>query len=99
MPVVKFQLNIPNNANMEQIADVLARFQRELEWLLNGNLDSSNMKTTFTKDVTFTKQVLIGDNGVPIGASTMTDSTAVNVTALRDDFNTLLGILRSYNIL
>ena len=100
MPIVRLNVNVPDNASTRDIADAMARLQRELEWLLNGNLDGENVKSigTVTGNVTFSGTVKFGD-GTAIGTVAQSDSVAMDITALKNDFNALLQKLRDFNIL
>lgn len=74
MPTIRFDIKLPDNATADDVADAMARLKRDLEWLLNGNLDNKNVRYSVL---------------------TKTDSTAVTVAELRDDFNALLTELRT----
>ena len=101
MPLIRLDLQLPDSATQRDILDALAKAKRELEWLLNGNLDEKNMRTltnvTFG-DVAFNGNITIA-GGPAIGSLMQNDSTATDVAGLRQDFNALLFKLREYNIL
>lgn len=102
MPNIKIDIRLPDDATNTQIVDVILNMQRQLEWLLNGNLDSQNIKKmsfqsgTVQGDMTFEGNVNFG--GTNIG-TVQNNSTATDVTQLRSDFNQLLENLRNMNIL
>jgi hypothetical protein len=93
MAIIKLDISLPENATNEQISDALLKLKRELEWLLNGNLDEKNMK----KVLNVTSLTI--SEGTPLNTLTMNDSSATTVDGLRNDFNTLLQKLRASNIL
>jgi hypothetical protein len=93
MAIIKLDISLPENATNEQISDALLKLKRELEWLLNGNLDEKNMK----KVLNVTSLTI--SEGTPLNTLTMNDSAATTVDGLRNDFNTLLQKLRASNIL
>jgi hypothetical protein len=93
MAIIKLDISLPENATNEQISDALLKLKRELEWLLNGNIDDKNLKTVL--NVTS----LTISEGTPLNTLTMNDSAATTVEGLRNDFNTLLQKLRASNIL
>ena len=45
MATVRFDILIPDNATADDVADALVRLKRELEYIINGNLDTRNIKT------------------------------------------------------
>lgn len=93
MAIARLDISIPENASKEQVADALLKLKRELEWLLNGNLDEKNIKSAL--NVT----TLTISSGTPLNTVAVNNSTASTVTDLRNDFNALLAVLRESNIL
>lgn len=93
MAIARLDISIPENASKEQVADALLKLKRELEWLLNGNLDEKNIKSVL--NVT----TLTISSGTPLNTVAVNNSTASTVTDLRNDFNALLTVLRESNIL
>lgn len=93
MPTIKFDLRIPENAKPNEIADALVKASRELEWLLNGQLDNENLVGNLNV------QSITIDSGTPFNTVTINNSTATTVDDLRTDFNALLAVLRQSNIL
>lgn len=105
MPTMRFNLRLPSNATTSDITNALTRFSRDLEWLLNGNLDERNIKNvklvgevTFEQSVVLNGDVILG-SGTALGTHQLADSTANDVATLKSDFNQLLAYLRDYNIL
>lgn len=104
MPIMKFDLRIKDGATTSEITDALVKFQRELQWLVNGNLDAKNIKSmqfqsaTVTGTVHFEGDVTI-KGGTSLGTLAINDSSAPDLTELKNDFNQLLQVLRDYNIL
>lgn len=45
MPIIRFDIKLPDKATIDDVADALARLKREMEWLVNGNLDVNNIRT------------------------------------------------------
>ena len=103
MPTIKVNVKLPDEATNKDIIDAFLKLQRELEWLLNGNLDEKNIKKmtfqsgTVQGDVTFEGNVNFG--GVNLGSIEQGDSIASDLTQLKNDFNQLLENLRNFNIL
>lgn len=104
MPILKFDIRVSDNASKEELSDALVKLARELEWLINGNLDEKNVKSmrfmsgTVIGDVRFEGNVRVGD-GIPLGTIELDDSIATNLTELKTDLNELLAVLRSIHIL
>jgi hypothetical protein len=102
MPNIKVNVKLPDDATNTQIIDAFLKLQREMEWLLNGNLDEKNIRKmsfqsgTVQGDVTFEGNVNFG--GANIG-TVQNNSTATDVTQLRNDFNQLLDKLRAMKII
>jgi hypothetical protein len=104
MPIMKFDLRIRDGATTSEIADALTKFNRELQWLLNGNLDAKNVKSmqfqgaVIEGTVRFDGDVTIKD-GTPIGTLSVNESEAIDFTQLKADYNQLIQVLKQYNII
>lgn len=93
MPAFRLDIHIDDNATTVQIADAFIRLKRELEYILNGSLDGTNL----THSITIGDLTLTG--GQKVGSVVVNDSTATTVNDLKNDYNNLLAVLRNSRII
>lgn len=106
MPSIRLELKLDDSANVREIIDTLNRFQRELEWLLNGNLDNENISQgvlewnggTVSGNVVFNGTVQ-RTSFSPFGSVNVNISSATDVYALQGDLNGLILSLKSIGII